>query len=1043
MAENAQQEIKSEKHNLDSKNSPKKDDETIDFSKLKQKVNNFFSKAPSQQSQKNDPEEISFDLKKIRSSLKKHSPWLIPLICILITLSLSVYLRTMPLSMPITDDWAENTVTQFYHRQLEQQISVQYPNLPAQNKAALIEKEWQKLITENENMFQSSIDQLSNQYKEQFRDKEGNPYLLGIDPYYYYRQTEYILENGFPGSEIKDGKYWDSYRLAPLGREIEPNFHSWFAAKLYKLTSIFTDWPLVLVFFLVGTIFSALTVIPAFFIGKIITRNNIGGFFTAALIAVSAFFVSRTTGESSDTDVYAVFFPVLISWLFLEALEAKNLKNRFIWISLAGLATGLFAFAWTGWWYTSTFILVTLCVYLVYLAFLNRKNLSSYLMFTHLKGSPLFSPIVILIIYLISASLFITVLTSSNQVPRMVTGPSEFLSLKEVGVTTYWPNIRTTVAELNVASFSNVIEQLGGKLLLAIALFGIALAIFFRKDEHNQRNLVIPFFLTMWFAASLFATTKGVRFILQATPVMAIATGTGLGFIWFYGSRWTSSGLRLNQNLAKGLIFCLLALLLIQPIEDGYKQAFNSVPSINDAWYNTLTKIKNEAPENIIITSWWDFGHWFKAIADRPVTFDGGTQVGYDAYWVGRSLLVNDEKSTVGIIRMLNCGQNKAFEQLDLFLPDQETHNKIHLLNNIILLNKEQAAKSLKAEGLNEEQANIILQYTHCEAPIDYYITSEDMVGKAPVWGHFGSWNFQKAIMYQQTKKLSRDQATTYLTSNFNVTKTEADSLYSEIQSTEADKWISPWPGYFSGKESCQKDSASSLLCQINVNSGTALLQIDLNTMDSSFKTNGAPAYPYSLVYADKEGIKEKKFPNSTTPFSVILLPSKDNENYQILAADSSLAYSTFTKLFFFEGHGMKCFQKFDDVQQFTGGKITTWVIDYDCQQSNKVYFLPKVEVNAAHLLISTQTRSEEEALKIIKNLSETATASNFAALAKQYSDDPGSKDQGGNLGWFGKGIMVPEFEQSAFSLQPGDISKPIKTQFGYHLIYLKEKRTK
>ena len=70
-----------------------------------------------------------------------------------------------------------------------------------------------------------------------------------------------------------------------------------------------------------------------------------------------------------------------------------------------------------------------------------------------------------------------------------------------------------------------------------------------------------------------------------------------------------------------------------------------------------------------------------------------------------------------------------------------------------------------------------------------------------------------------------------------------------------------------------------------------------------------------------------------------------------------------------------------------------------------------------------------EGVLKILE------AGADFAELAAKHSDDPGSKDSGGDLGWFGRGVMVPDFERAAFGLAQDEISGLVRTRFGFHII--------
>src|SRR4051812_18391719 len=93
-------------------------------------------------------------------------------------------------------------------------------------------------------------------------------------------------------------------------------------------------------------------------------------------------------------------------------------------------------------------------------------------------------------------------------------------------------------------------------------------------------------------------------------------------------------------------------------------------------------------------------------------------------------------------------------------------------------------------------------------------------------------------------------------------------------------------------------------------------------------------------------------------------------------------------------------------------------------------------EVRARHILVET----EEEAKAILEQIKGGA---DFAEVAKEKSKDPSAQEGGGDLGYFAKGQMVPEFTEVAFKMFPGQLSNPVKTQFGWHIIKLEDKRNR
>lgn len=116
-----------------------------------------------------------------------------------------------------------------------------------------------------------------------------------------------------------------------------------------------------------------------------------------------------------------------------------------------------------------------------------------------------------------------------------------------------------------------------------------------------------------------------------------------------------------------------------------------------------------------------------------------------------------------------------------------------------------------------------------------------------------------------------------------------------------------------------------------------------------------------------------------------------------------------------------------------TGIKVTDEEVKKHYEE-NKESFVESEQIHSKHILL----KDEETAKKVLTELKD---GSDFAKLASKHSTDPGSKDKGGDLGWMGRDQLVPEFAEAAFNLQIGQLSDPVKSQFGYHIIVVEEKK--
>ena len=946
----------------------KKDDDaelSFDFKKIKK----FFKSGERHSSASED--EMSLDWNSIVLFFKKYGVFFI----VLIPIILSIYVRMQAGFLPVTDDWAINSVISGVKSQIRSGIDKQFPNLPDSNKEVLVNSKMQEVINQNKRQIDDQIRQTSAYFKAFFQDEGGKNYMPDIDPYYWFRYVKNIVEHGHPGDVLKEGKPYDNHQLAPLGRFVQPDlFHVYFLVYFYKFLHFFApDLSIMRSMFYYPVFVSAICVLLVFLIARKIA-GNAGGFFAGLMMAVNVAFLGRTLFGHADSDAWVVLFPLIVTWLFVSTIDAKSTLKIIIFTVLAGFFSGLFTFAWSGWWYIFDFLLATIATTFVYLVLTSFDEIKKGIGFIY-SNIAIRNILIMGIIYFVSTAIFAVLFSDFSTFTHSFLGPLSFPSLKQPVSTSLWPNVLTTVAELNEGSLDSIINSIGGKFLFFISLLGLILAIsrnsamkrfdfvyimgttlfywayfllgrfgfdisvfgffvwimlpiflrigiaVYKKDSSYDFKLAI--LLSLWVVSTIFASIKGIRFTLLLAPAFSVAFGVALAKIYEYSTKWLTKELKIHKVICSSILIVLLLLPFVNPIRGAVSASGSDLPIVNDAWYNALAAIKQNSSENAIITSWWDFGHHFKAIADRPVTFDGTTQTSPAAHWVGKLLMTDNEVEAAGILRMLDCGSNSAYNELHSI--NNDTHLSIKILKEIILLSKKEAEKKLMQYGFNKSQIDKILSFSHCNPPEGYFIASEDMIGKSGVWAHFGSWNFERADIWQNARKMPQEDSIAYMMKKFNYTKEKAENIYFEIQAissdSEANAWVAPWPGY-GGTVKCNKKSNDAYLCSNG-------LQINLSNYDVFGVGQQGIVRPKSAAFTTEDGIFKKQYNGTTLDFAMTIIPKSETE-LEVILSSKELVGSIFTRMFHMQGHGLRYFKLFNHQHGLTGTDIYTYKMDWD-----------------------------------------------------------------------------------------------------------------
>ena len=756
----------------------------------------------------------------------------------------------------------------------------------------------------------ANLNIIPDDMKAFYQDQDGLPYFSEMDSYYNYRLTQNYLNNGHLGDTIINGTQWDLHSYFPPGRTAEyPPLIVYLTAFIYKFVNIFSGVSLVTVAFWMAPFIASICVIPAYLFIRRIT-NDFGGITAGILVGVAPFYFSHTFAGFFDTDMFNMLFPILIVWFFIESIRANSIRNRSIFVILTVISLFLFTLAWEGWWYIFYIIVGSAVIYLLVSNYLLgmktikpvKEYSSKFEWFIDQKA--LFSVVVVVL----ASSILIIINSGLSGFINTLFRPLVVNQLLSSTTNAAYPNVLVSISELQIPTFSSVLNGVGGIGAFLLGILSVPLLIWKlqskdgkkavkqeapkikkkprrkgrrkniqknveekteRKDtvkgnketaekrklmETKKEYVLYAVLFSIWLLITAYAMTKGSRFIATFSLPIALGAGIFIGLIAPSVNKYIK-----NTKYCAVAILLLIALVSYPAVSGAYGISNSVVPGSDDSFYNSMSWIKNNTSNDTVITSWWDYGYLFEAVGDRPTTFDGGSQNNPRAYWVGKALLTNNENLSAGILRMLTSSGDLGYLTLENYTRD--TAKSVEILDKILPVDKNAAQTIMVNEyKLTPDQAQNVLKYTHPDKPSPHvFITSSDMIGKAGWWSYFGSWNFKENT--GQGYMYSVSGATTNVTGS-TVTINAENGVGGQINGSSFSAWL---------------------------------------------QANNTRIEPHKLIFIQNGKLVYNQVVTNDSPVSILFI--QENNSLIAVAMNKELEDSMFTRLMFMGGYGLTRFK--------------------------------------------------------------------------------------------------------------------------------------
>ncbi|MFH0877434.1 MAG: STT3 domain-containing protein [Candidatus Omnitrophota bacterium] len=843
---------------------------------------------------------------------------IITVLLVTVCCAVGIYLRFYPRMLPLLDAKAKIEIYDEERSALGKVLKEKYDNLSPVAETKML----QQLSRENLKTFgaeiKTKIQARAAALKSVYRDPEGHVYLVGIDSYYWLRLLRNLLDKGHIGDRIVDGVEVDDLQGAAIDNATKRNVHLWLGVLFYKIASLFhPQAPLEPVLFYIPIFLSCVIVIFSFFVAKKLGASDLGAFFATMAINFSPFFMARSVGEWFDTDIYNILFPLLVFGTTLFAFDEKNLKRRLGLLGLAGLFLALYAPTWKGWWFIFDLMVIAGGLFLLNLYQSSEADSDERRLIRDQALSLGF--------FVVMGSFFVLLLNGVLVWKDFIAEPLRLSAILKVTSLAMWPNVYWTVAELGPSEPSEIIRTLGGSFVFFVSLAGLLYIALGEKSLRDARRGFGILCLILWVSTVFYASMSVLRLILLLVVPVGLSFGLVVSKFTEILDSVTRRALKHKAALAvRSAAVCVLVLFLAFNIYAVHASLLIAIPQMNDTWDAVLTRIRQNTPADAVIDSWWDFGHWFKAVGNRRVLFDGMTQNTPYAYWIAYSLLTDNEKEACGILRMVNASGNKAVELLEK--QGLSVARAVDLIKEAVVLSPAEA-KTLLSKSLTGEKTDELLGLLFpAKLPPVYFVVSWDMPIKISAISYIGNWDFDRVEQWLtfRKKQINRVDFTTYATKRYNLTLQEAEEKYLEL-SLRSDRqsrgWFSKLLAFVSGLATSRQDE------KILFFENGLVVNLANNHAYVVVSPRGDRGVPQNLFAFENGKLTEHPQKDPGLAYSALMI--KENDEYKSILLDTALAKSMLVRLYYLKGQGLTYFKPFDQEKDEKGNAIYVYKMEW------------------------------------------------------------------------------------------------------------------